>query len=217
MPAAHRKDAAVPRPYSFVSDEEWQAIFRAVETGSTLAKAVRLSLGPDRDPSVAYTAIRNDPLGKGRTLSNSREIFRGAVMDEIKRRAISGYQEPHFHDGQVCGYITRYSDRLLESLARNLPGSDWLDGRKASDVNVTTHGDNASSDVLFSLDYSTVAQMPPHIRRSLLPALTWLREFANVPQSAELATADVTDVIEAVPVVADDFALTSKQKAGDWS
>ena len=95
---------------------------------------------------------------------------------------------------------------------RNLPESTWLDSRK--DSSVTTHSGNAvNSDVLFSLDYATVAIMPPQIRRSLIPALTWLKEHVGVQESAELATADV---IESIPA-ADDFALTAKQRAGDWS
>ena len=35
------------------------------------------------------------------------------MEDEMRRRAIDGIDEPKFHDGQVCGYVRKYSDTLL--------------------------------------------------------------------------------------------------------
>jgi hypothetical protein len=40
------------------------------------------------------------------------------VRDEVKRRAIDGVEEPVYHQGKVVGYVTKYSDRLLEMMAR---------------------------------------------------------------------------------------------------
>lgn len=35
------------------------------------------------------------------------------VEDEARRRAINGVEEPVFYQGDVCGYVTKYSDSLL--------------------------------------------------------------------------------------------------------
>ena len=188
--------------------------FAGIEKGETLASAIRMALGASRDPSVCYSAIRADPLGLGRRYSNAQEVFRGEVMREIWRRAIDGVPEPNHFEGRVISFTRKYSDKLLSDLARRVD-PEWLDKRSASDV--TTHSDAASSDVLFTIDYSTIAIMPPAIRRSLIPAFEWLKEHVGVKESRELATADVTDVIiETIPAP-DDFALTDAQRAGDWT
>jgi hypothetical protein len=36
----------------------------------------------------------------------------------IVKRAIDGVEEPVYHQGKVVGYVTKYSDRLLEMMAR---------------------------------------------------------------------------------------------------
>src|SRR4029453_18592319 len=36
---------------------------------------------------------------------------------EMRRRAIEGVQKPVFYKGEVCGYITEYSDTMLAMLA----------------------------------------------------------------------------------------------------
>ena len=121
MAAVRRKDTATGtevRAYSFVSPEEWERIFTGIERGETLAAACRVALGPSRDPSVIYSAVRADPLGLGRRLANAKAVFTGAVMAEIRRRAIEGVNEPDYFQGQVIGFTKKYSDKLLESLAR---------------------------------------------------------------------------------------------------
>ena len=52
------------------------------------------------------------------------EAFQGAheeacdnIEAEMRRRAIEGVQKPVFYKGEVCGYITEYSDTLLAMLA----------------------------------------------------------------------------------------------------
>ena len=39
------------------------------------------------------------------------------IEAEMRRRAIEGVQKPVFYKGEVCGYITEYSDTLLAMLA----------------------------------------------------------------------------------------------------
>ena len=37
---------------------------------------------------------------------------------EAWRRAVEGYEEPVFYQGEKCGLVRRYSDRMLDSLLR---------------------------------------------------------------------------------------------------
>lgn len=41
-----------------------------------------------------------------------------AIRAEMARRAIVGVDEPVFHQGQVVGYVRKYSDRLLGMMAK---------------------------------------------------------------------------------------------------
>ncbi len=50
------------------------------------------------------------------------DVYRERIAEAIHERAILGVDEPQFYKGDVCGHITRYSDRLLELLAkRHIP------------------------------------------------------------------------------------------------
>jgi hypothetical protein len=42
------------------------------------------------------------------------------VEAEVRRRAVEGFEEPVFYKGEVVGYVTRYSDRMLELLMKAL-------------------------------------------------------------------------------------------------
>jgi hypothetical protein len=47
------------------------------------------------------------------------QVFRKqARLDEAHRRAVEGSQKPVFHRGEVCGYVTEYSDQLLAMLLK---------------------------------------------------------------------------------------------------
>jgi hypothetical protein len=49
-------------------------------------------------------------------------IYRASVAAEIHRRGIEGVQEPIFWNGTIVGWITKYSDRMLELHAkRHIP------------------------------------------------------------------------------------------------
>lgn len=40
------------------------------------------------------------------------------VRDEIRRRAVEGWEEPVFQQGKLVGHVRKYSDRLLELEAK---------------------------------------------------------------------------------------------------
>ena len=48
--------------------------------------------------------------------------YQDRLEAEIERRAVEGYDEPVFHQGEVCGYKRRFSDQLLLAIAkRHIP------------------------------------------------------------------------------------------------
>lgn len=47
------------------------------------------------------------------------------VEQELHRRAVVGYEEPVFYQGEQCGTVIRYSDMLLHKLAIRLRPEVW--------------------------------------------------------------------------------------------
>ena len=62
-------------------------------------------------------------------------LYRDKVSRAIHNRAITGWLEPQFHKGQFCGYIRKFSDRLLELQAKRYE-PEYRD-KSAVDLNVT--------------------------------------------------------------------------------
>ena len=164
------KDAKV-RPYRPVEKEQWEAIWRCIEDGDTLAAAVRSVLGGDRDPSVCYSAIAADPVGLGRAYANAKDSYVAVLYREAHRRAVEGTPEGVYFAGAQIDTVKRYSDSLLTSLIRR-HDSQFLDKRGANDVRVTTHADD---DFVFALDYAAATEMPPDVRAHIRPILEWLK------------------------------------------
>jgi hypothetical protein len=55
-----------------------------------------------RKADAEFAAAWDDSLGQGTDL----------LEDEALRRAKDGVAEPRFYEGQVCGYVRKYSDTL---------------------------------------------------------------------------------------------------------
>jgi hypothetical protein len=68
-------------------------------------------------------------------VEDARAIYCDRVAEAIHNRAVNGWDEPVFYQGEQVGEITKYSDRLLELLAkRHIP--EFRD-HTTSDVNVS--------------------------------------------------------------------------------
>ena len=66
--------------------------------------------------------------------AEARELYRDKVSRAVHNRAIVGWLEPQFFKGEFCGYIRKFSDRMLEMQAkRYVP--EYRD-KSAVDVNV---------------------------------------------------------------------------------
>jgi hypothetical protein len=87
---------------------------KLIETGgnvSAAASAVRLSR------SAVYEMRAQDDDFK-LAWDDAREQGVDALEEVAYKRAFSGVQEPVFFQGEECGTVTRYSDKLAEFLLR---------------------------------------------------------------------------------------------------
>ena len=86
-----------------------KAFLTALATGASVsaaccaAKFGRRRAYDWRDADEAFAAEWEDALEAGTDL----------MEDEMRRRAVEGVDEPRFHDGEICGYVRKYSDTLL--------------------------------------------------------------------------------------------------------
>jgi len=68
-------------------------------------------------PQTHYNWLANDPDYKAAYLE-AQERSLDVIEQEIIRRGVKGYKEPIIYQGQVTGYIRRFSDNLLMFLAK---------------------------------------------------------------------------------------------------
>ena len=62
-------------------------------------------------------------------------VYRESLIREVHRRAVKGVDEPVFFQGEICGHIRRYSDRLLElEVKRHVP--EYREKREV-DINIS--------------------------------------------------------------------------------
>ncbi|MBI1402474.1 MAG: hypothetical protein GC147_04610 [Porphyrobacter sp.] len=108
----------------------------------------------------------------GRQWDEAMEAARADVEHELFRRAQEGYSEPIYggrYKEQIVGYVTRYSDRLLELRAKALLpayreiSSVSVNGRVTHDLNSGVLGD-AVAKVAVQLAETMKAQLPAPAR-----------------------------------------------------
>jgi transposase-like protein len=69
-------------------------------------------------------------------VSQALDVYRDSLEAEIRRRGVEGYEEPIYQGGVLVGHKQRYSDRLLEMLAkRHIPAF-----REKVDIDATVSG-----------------------------------------------------------------------------
>ena len=64
-----------------------------------------------------YNWLTNDHVFQ-ESFKDAEEDSRDLIRDEIRRRAIIGWQESVYQRGELVGQITKYSDALLIRMAR---------------------------------------------------------------------------------------------------
>lgn len=84
----------------------------------------------------------NKWIKENETISNltdmAHSLYTDVLMGEAFRRAVEGVEEPVYQKGELAGYITRYSDKLLERLLAKADPIGF--GNRAADVNINLSG-----------------------------------------------------------------------------
>lgn len=82
-------------------------------TGNVSEAARRAGLSRSR----AYQLRRADRAFAGEW-EEAIEVAVDRLEAEARHRAVEGIEQPHFHQGRVCGTVRKYSDALLMFLLR---------------------------------------------------------------------------------------------------
>lgn len=99
-------------------EEELEAFLEALaETGRMMESVDRAGL--------RYMSLRkylvSHPEFRER-LEDAKARYREKIERTIEGRGIDGWNEPVFHQGSICGYVHKFSDRMLELHAkRHIP------------------------------------------------------------------------------------------------
>ena len=96
----------------------------------------------------AVRALRRSDQDFDADYHEARGLTPEKILAEMRRRAIDGVEEPVFHDGEIVGTITKYSDRLLMALGKGfvpeLRERVEVTGRDGGDLEVTVEHDFGS-------------------------------------------------------------------------
>lgn len=96
-------------------DRPWLTPFlTAVAAGSSLSEAARAAGVP---ASTVYR-LRKEDADFQAALADAEEESVDILETEARRRAVTGVEEPVFHQGVICGHKTVYSDSLLTLLLK---------------------------------------------------------------------------------------------------
>lgn len=106
------------RPYRKVNAIARQKFLRALaRTGNVTHSARHAGI----NASSIYAYAKKNPRFANR-MSNAKLEFNASLETEAVRRGRDGYAKEVFQNGELVGYETRYSDRLLETaLKANMP------------------------------------------------------------------------------------------------
>lgn len=83
-------------------------------------------------PTIAEEYRKEDP-DFDRAWFDAKRQANDSLIAEARRRAVDGIEEPVFYKGQLCGSITKYSDKLLETLLKGEMPEKFREMEKSGD------------------------------------------------------------------------------------
>lgn len=106
------------RRYVKITPELWERFLQDyAELGNLTAAASKNGTSKQ----AIHAHVKANPE-KAQELDVARGEAQQAIEAEIRRRAIEGWDEPVFFQGEEVGVVRRYSDKMLEILAKaNMP------------------------------------------------------------------------------------------------
>ena len=123
-----------PRKHGQLTEQNKDKLLEQLSrTGNLSASAA--SVGVTR--FAVYKAIERDQ-DFGERIALAREKACNVLENEMYRRGVEGYDEPIFYQGEEVGSVRRYSDKLLQLLARANMGDRYSEKQNVTiDTNVT--------------------------------------------------------------------------------
>ena len=107
---------------SCMDHETIQGYTRAPFTAERKAAYIE-SLEQDGEHTFARLAVgvcdgtvsnhRRDDAAFDQACEDAQHTYRKKFIDELVRRGVNGVEKPVFHNGEIVGHVTEYSDRLL--------------------------------------------------------------------------------------------------------
>lgn len=83
-------------------------------------------------PTIAEELRKEDP-DFDRAWFDAKRQANDSLVAEARRRAVEGVQEPVFYKGEMIGSVTKYSDKLLETLLKGEMPEKFRDMEKTGD------------------------------------------------------------------------------------
>lgn len=68
-----------------------------------------------------YNWLKVWPLTYAPMFDDAQRITGEVLEETARKRAVDGWDEPVFYEGEVCGHIRKYSDRMLELTLKGNP------------------------------------------------------------------------------------------------
>jgi hypothetical protein len=96
-----------------------------VQASADVACVHRITVWQTRKDDPEFAALYDDAAAR----------YCDILEAEAHRRAVEGVEEPVFHQGAECGYVRKYSDRLLELQLKGRLPERYRD-RVSADVKV---------------------------------------------------------------------------------
>ena len=116
------------------------------------------------------------------------------IEGELHRRAVEGWDEPVFQKGEMVGTIKRYSDRLLEILAKGVRPDKY--GR--TDVHVTGAVQHTMDGALVLRPEDLLALRPPD-RRELVRILELVADSRGEAKVEHVPAVERVALLDVVP------------------
>jgi len=111
-----------PRVTQPMSEDRKAAFLKALSETGVFSHSARVA-SPRARGSCEQTfrdlCLKDEDFA--RRVEEARDQARSAIVIEVRRRALEGVEEPVVSGGRIVTTIRRYSDRLLEILARTIP------------------------------------------------------------------------------------------------
>jgi hypothetical protein len=140
-PAAEKRSVKKSDPSKpNIGDSWWNEFLTDLGTHGIVTRAAEKA--NINHATVYKTAKENPKFNK--IFEEVRNVGLRRCVDEAIRRGADGWEEPIFHQGEICGYKRRFSDKLLEFIIRG----NFEQYRNLGETNVNVNNNLSTTDMI---------------------------------------------------------------------